>query len=100
MIFPASLVAIDDSSNFRKVCSSTTTAPILVGFITLLLFDTSVFVAVSYKVLSSNMVGTWKDWYRIVWRGQTLGAVSKLLLRSGQIYYMYVLPSSYDMGDL
>ena len=100
MIFPVSLEAIDNPSNLRKVCSSTTTAPILAGFITLLVFDTSVFAAVSYKVLSINMVGTWKDWYRVVWRGQTLGAVSKLLLRSGQIYYLYVLLSLHDMDDI
>ena len=91
IIFPVSLAVIDDPSNLRKVCSSTTAGPILAGLITLLIFDTSVFVAVSYKVLSINMAGTWQDWYKVFWRGQTLGAVSKLLLRSGQIYYLYVL---------
>lgn len=64
------------------------------GFLSLAVFDTLVFVAISIKVLRMN-----SDWYTpgqsyaaSFIRGADLTRVSRVLLRSGQLYYLYVLP--------
>lgn len=87
--FPISVMYMEDISVIRKVCTASHAGVYgLSGFVTVLVFDTCVFLATSYKVLSINMAGTWRKRYRVCLKGETLGSVSRLLIRSGLIYYL------------
>ena len=63
------------------------------GFIFGAIFDTMVFVAISVKVLkiNTNLETPLKSWFSLFITAEGLSRVSKILLRSGQIYYLYVL---------
>ena len=62
------------------------------GFIASVVFDTAVFVAISVKVLEINAYRVFHGWSWIMAfiRGEGLGHISMVLLRSGQLYYLYV----------
>ncbi|KAK7692554.1 hypothetical protein QCA50_004184 [Cerrena zonata] len=62
----------------------------VIGFITILIFDTAVFVAISTKVLTVNMANTWGERARIFFGRRHLGRLSKVLLHSGQQFYLWV----------
>ncbi|KAF9231805.1 hypothetical protein BU15DRAFT_55708 [Melanogaster broomeanus] len=51
------------------------------------LFDTLVFLAVTYKILMSHCVSTPKTW-RAFWCGEALPRLSRAVLQGGQQYYM------------
>jgi hypothetical protein len=54
--------------------------------------DTLVFLAISYRVVSSATVaGTWRARTRSFFTGEGLYHLSKTLLTSGQVYYLFVL---------
>ena len=54
-------------------------------------FDTLVFLAISYKMVSISMAGNnWSAQVRSFFRGDGLHHLSKSLLRSGQAYYLWV----------
>ncbi|KAK7691713.1 hypothetical protein QCA50_005113 [Cerrena zonata] len=64
-----------------------------VGFMSVLLFDSMVFAAISWKVLDINLARGWRDRIRLFFGGETdtLGYISKILLQSGQIYYLAII---------
>ncbi|KAK7691714.1 hypothetical protein QCA50_005114 [Cerrena zonata] len=62
-----------------------------IGFITVLIFDTAVFVTISIKVLSTNMAETWGERARIFFGRKHLGRLSKVLLHSGQQFYLVTI---------
>ena len=63
-----------------------------VGFITVLLFDTMVFAATTWKVLNVNLVRGWRGRVNLFFGGTSdparVGEISKILLQSGQLYYL------------
>lgn len=59
-----------------------------IGFITILAFDTAVFITITAKVLSVNMANTWSDRAKMFFGRKHLGSLSKALLHSGQQFYM------------
>lgn len=63
------------------------------GFVAITVFDTTVFVAISVKVLQIN--SDWRtpkrSWVVSFIHGHGLTQVSNVLLRSGQYYYLYVV---------
>lgn len=63
------------------------------GFIFSAMFDILVFVAISVKVLriNTNLESPQKSWLSLFITAEGLSQVSRILLRSGQIYYLYVL---------
>lgn len=62
------------------------------GFVAITIFDTLVFVAISAKVLKINSEWRFpgKSWIASFIHGDGLSHLSKVLLRSGQFYYLYV----------
>lgn len=59
-----------------------------IGFFTTLIFDTAVFIAISARVLSINMATSWGERARIFLGRKHLGRLSKVLLHSGQQFYL------------
>ena len=62
------------------------------GFIAVAVFDISVFLAITLRILTYGTAETWSQRARTFWGGKNLGLVSRGLLKTGQIYYMYVVP--------
>ncbi|KAF9241308.1 hypothetical protein BU15DRAFT_60935 [Melanogaster broomeanus] len=58
-----------------------------IAFIVPGLFDTLVFLAVTYKILMSHRVSTPRSW-RAFWCGEALPRLSRAVLQGGQQYYM------------
>ncbi|CAL1707959.1 unnamed protein product [Somion occarium] len=58
------------------------------GFITLAIFDTSVFVGISLRVISYSIEDTWRGRLKMFLRGKSMGNVSRALLQTGQMYYL------------
>ena len=58
------------------------------GFIAILLYDTSVFTAISIRLLLDNNGDGWVAKMKMFVRGNKMGYVSKALLQSGQTYYL------------
>jgi hypothetical protein len=56
------------------------------------IFDTLVFLAISWRLISTSIIGSasWRDRLKSFVKGEGLLDLSKLLLRSGQFYYMWV----------
>jgi hypothetical protein len=53
--------------------------------------DTLVFLAISYRMVSIAMVkSTWRAWIKSFFTGDGLLYLSKVLLQSGQVYYLSV----------
>jgi hypothetical protein len=62
-----------------------TTVPIVLTAVN----DTLVFLAISYRMVSSAMVScTWSARARSFFTGEGLHQLSKALLQSGQVYYL------------
>ncbi|CAL1706593.1 unnamed protein product [Somion occarium] len=59
-----------------------------VGFIVVAIFDTAVFTAISYHVLKFSLALTWKERFASFLDGSGLGHVSRVLLQTGQLYYL------------
>lgn len=53
--------------------------------------DTLVFLAISTQLIMYSLADTWWARLKAFMRGQGLGHISKTLLHSGQLYYMYAL---------
>ncbi|CAL1707958.1 unnamed protein product [Somion occarium] len=58
------------------------------GFVTIAIFDTIVFSAITFRVLSFAVEDTWRGRIRAFMKGQGVGHVSKALLQTGQLYYL------------
>jgi hypothetical protein len=55
-------------------------------------FDTLVFIAISYRIVSLSMVGdTFGARLRSFFRGDGLSSFLKSVLQGGQLYYLYVV---------
>ncbi|KAK7692360.1 hypothetical protein QCA50_003985 [Cerrena zonata] len=62
--------------------------PEAMGFIAVEVFDTAVFIAVSVRVVRSSIAASRQDRLATFVTGNQLGRVSKVLLQSGQLYYL------------
>ena len=79
---------IDDNPD-NAICLATETKPWgAIGFFTVLIFDTAVFVAISLKVTAISMDRSWRTRMRMFFTGRETGYISRTLLRSGQLYYL------------
>ncbi len=58
------------------------------GPLAVALNDTVVILAISSQLLLNSMADTWRARWRAFFRGKGLGQVSRILLRTGQQYYM------------
>lgn len=56
------------------------------GPIAVAIFDTAVFVSMTYKILSMSKLDNHDSWIRLFLRGT--GQVSRTLLMTGQLYYL------------
>ncbi|KAK7692447.1 hypothetical protein QCA50_004072 [Cerrena zonata] len=75
--------------NHVTVCNISDVRPIeATGFIAVELFDTVVFVAVSIQVVRSSIAVSRHDRLATFVTGSQLGHVSKVLLQTGQLYYL------------
>ena len=63
------------------------------GFLGIVVFDTLVVVTISFKLLHLNQEhrDSGATWIASLVRGKGLGHISKVLLYSGQLYYLYVI---------
>ncbi|CAL1707946.1 unnamed protein product [Somion occarium] len=59
-----------------------------IGFITVTLFDTSVFVGITLRMLSFSFENTWRGRLKMFLSGKGMGHVSRALLQTGQLYYL------------
>lgn len=59
-----------------------------VGFVTITVFDTSVFIAITFRILSYTIETTWKARFGALIKGQGTGHISRTLLQTGQLYYL------------
>ena len=59
------------------------------GAVATAVFDTVVFLAISFRVLQLSLRNTWKDrLFKSFLSGEGLGWVSKAVLHTGQLYFM------------
>jgi hypothetical protein len=58
------------------------------GYIATAVYDTLMYLAISWRLASFATLGSWKDRLRSFVTGDGLGWLSKILLRSGQVYYL------------
>lgn len=63
------------------------------GFIAVTVFDTLVFCAISFRILRIGWRAREKTWVGFTINSQGLSSVTKELLLSGQLYYLYVIVS-------
>jgi hypothetical protein len=54
------------------------------------LFDTLVFLAVSYRIMTSTPEGSVRTQAGTFFRGDGLSSISRALLQGGQLYYLFV----------
>ncbi|KAG6330662.1 hypothetical protein ID866_8428 [Astraeus odoratus] len=59
-----------------------------VAFMDPFLFDTLVYVAITWKILTTHRLGPRQSCWRALWRGEALPRLSRALLQSGQQYYL------------
>lgn len=72
-----------------EICSVTGRSTDAWAYTASAIFDTLIFLAISWRLASSSMIGdSWRDRLRSFVRGEGLLGVSKVLLRGGQSYYM------------
>ena len=57
-------------------------------FILLAVFDTVVFLAIAWRVLSIALARAQYSWFEAFTGGKGMGKVSKALLQTGQLYYL------------
>ena len=58
-----------------------------VSFVLLTVFDTTVFIAITLRVMSVSMLDTWTSRRIAFVRGRGLGRLTGALLQTGQLYY-------------
>ncbi|CAL1702821.1 unnamed protein product [Somion occarium] len=57
-------------------------------FLTVTIFDTAVFIAITMRVLSFSLTETWGSRLKSFLSGRNLGHISRTLLHTGQLYYL------------
>lgn len=74
----------------NRVCLMTDVKPFgVTAFLTIFVFDTAVFIAITIRVLSISLANTWRGRLRLFFlNGDSLGHITKVLLHSGQLYYL------------
>lgn len=60
------------------------------GLIAAAVNDTLVFLFISAKLISSSFTDSWKGRFTLFFSGRGMGKVSRVLLQTGQLYYLYV----------
>lgn len=60
------------------------------GLIAVAIFDTAVFAVISMRCISCGMAESWKERTKSFFCGKGIGNVSRLLLQTGQLYYLLV----------
>ena len=58
------------------------------GYIATAVYDTFVYLAISWQLAAMATVDRWQDRLKSFITGDGLGWLSKILLRSGQVYYL------------
>jgi len=58
------------------------------GYIATAVYDTLMYLAISWRLASFATVDRWQDRLRLFVTGDGLGWLSQVLLRSGQVYYL------------
>ena len=58
------------------------------GYIATAIYDTLMYLAISWKLASFAPVDRWQDRLKSFITGEGLGWLSKVLLQSGQVYYL------------
>lgn len=75
--------------NIATGCVTTTvTRYSSVGFITVAIFDTSVFVMISVRLVSYGMADSFKERFVSFFSGYDMGQLSRAVLKTGQLYYL------------
>ena len=59
-----------------------------VSFVLLTVFDTTVFLAISFRISTYGMADNWQGRMKAFVTGNGMGNVSKALLKTGQLYYL------------
>lgn len=60
------------------------------GLIAVAIFDTAIFIAISIRCITCGMAETWRERTKSFFDGKSMGNVSRLLLKTGQLYYLSV----------
>jgi hypothetical protein len=60
------------------------------GYIATAAYDTLMYLSISWQLASFAVVDRWQDRLRLFVTGNGLGWLSKVLLQSGQMYYLWV----------
>ena len=73
----------------NRVCLMTDVQPFgVTSFLAVFIFDTAVFLAITMRMLSISITDTWRGRLSFFFGGDGLGHVTKVLLHSGQLYYL------------
>lgn len=64
------------------------------GLVAAAVNDTMVFVAISWKLILVSFAEGWSGRMESFFRGKYMGRISRVLLQTGQLYYLYVLNTS------
>ncbi|CAL1700652.1 unnamed protein product [Somion occarium] len=84
-----------------RVCSNSTLQSYdSIGFVAVAVFDTLVLIAISVRVLSGSMAISWSERCRSLLSGKGLGTVSRILLQTGQLYYLATVGVNIAMAIL
>lgn len=60
------------------------------GLVAMAVNDTAVFLAITAKLLMHSLGNIWIDCLKIFFSGKGMGNVLRALLKTGQLYYLYV----------
>lgn len=70
----------------KSYCSS--------GIVIATVNDTLSFIAISVQLLMFSLADTWTARFKVFFSGRGMNHMTKLLMQTGQQYYLYVCPSS------
>ena len=58
------------------------------GFFVIAIYDTLVFIAIAFRILSDNLTRGWKAKMKMLLSGEQMGPIFRMVLQTGQLYYL------------
>jgi hypothetical protein len=87
-LFDSSRVLLGSSSLGQSMPCLSTKYRDACGYIATAVYDTLMYFAISWRLASFATVDRWQDQLKLFVTGDRLGWLSRVLLRSGQVYYL------------
>jgi hypothetical protein len=87
-IFDTAMVLSQSADDNRQIACFTVKHTDTWGYIATAAYDTLVYIAISWRLASFGMSDHWKSRVKAFVTGGGLSGLSKILLQSGQAYYL------------